>query len=281
MAVAAHQRTARCPYCDSPAVVDRPERPDRPDPVFAIGFRVDRDSARRLVREFLRARRWAPRSLRRAAATRLEGIYLPTYLYTAVADSGFAATIGEDYTEVRYDARRKTTRRVRKTEWRHIEGQHSCYLSDIVVTASRGVPNSEVEAVEPFDLRDLRRYGPGMVAGWMAEEPTLSPDECLELARAESRRKVTLRLAAFQPGDHHRDLRSDTVLRQEACDLTLVPVWVVAVRHDPAAEPVRLLVNGQTGRVAGHTPVAWGTVAVWIAAGAGLLVLAWLLGQLL
>ena len=33
-------RTATCPYCDSPSVVDRPESPGRPDPVFAVGFAV-------------------------------------------------------------------------------------------------------------------------------------------------------------------------------------------------------------------------------------------------
>ena len=31
-------RTARCPYCDSPSVVDRQATTDRPDPVFVVGF---------------------------------------------------------------------------------------------------------------------------------------------------------------------------------------------------------------------------------------------------
>ena len=46
-------RTARCPYCDSPSVVDRPATADRPDPVFVIGFAVDRNQAARLMREFI------------------------------------------------------------------------------------------------------------------------------------------------------------------------------------------------------------------------------------
>ena len=34
-------RTVRCPYCDSPSVIDRPVTADRPDPVYAIGFAID------------------------------------------------------------------------------------------------------------------------------------------------------------------------------------------------------------------------------------------------
>ncbi len=251
------QRTSRCPYCDSPAVVDRPATPDRPDPVFALGFTIDRQEAVRRLRHWLSQRRWAPASLRRAAAERVQGMYLPAYLYTAVADSSYRAIIGEHYWDTEYDARRKRTRRVRKTEHHLLQGSHGCYLADIVVTASRGIPNRELEAVEPFDLEALRRYTPALVAGWMSEEPSLTRDECLELAREEGRGAVRKLLRRFMPGDTHRDLESSTELRSESLELTLLPVWVFAVRHDPGKPPIRVLLNGQTGAVCGRTPLSW------------------------
>ena len=278
--VGAFERTARCPYCDSPAVVDRPAAPDRPDPVFAIGFRVDRAAAAARVHQFLRGRRWAPNALRRAVAAKLEGIYLPTYLFSARADSGFGAAIGEVYYENRLDPRRTSQRRDRKIEWHELSGAHSCYLADVVVTASRGAPNDEVEAIEPFDLRDLRRYTPGLIAGWLAEEPSLAEAECRELARTEARAEIRNRLAAFQPGDTHRDLRCSTELSDESLDLALLPVWVVAVRYSESKPPVRLLVNGQTGRVGGRTPISWAKVGAVAATGLGLLLLALLWNML-
>ncbi|MFT5328111.1 MAG: hypothetical protein ACI8P0_006020, partial [Planctomycetaceae bacterium] len=42
------------------------------------------------------------------------------------------------------------------------------YIVDIVVTASAGVTNDALEAVEPFDLRALRRYDPSFISGWLA-----------------------------------------------------------------------------------------------------------------
>ncbi len=274
-------RTARCPYCDSPSVIDRPGTPDRPDPVFAIGFSIDGNRARGLLRAHLSGRRWAPTALRRAAAERVEGVYVPVYLYSAVADSRYHAAIGENYTTTEFDAKRKTTRRVTKTELRDLEGRHRCSVDDLVVTASEGIPNTELQAVEPFDLGGLRRFTPALIAGWISEEPSLSRDECLDLARMESRAAVEGRLHSFMPGDSHTGLRFSTELTAEAMDLTLVPIWVCAVRWRSDREPIRLLVNGQTGSVAGAIPVSWAKIAAVVAAGLALIGFAVILGALL
>jgi hypothetical protein len=275
-------RTTRCAYCDSPQVVDRPATEDRPDPVFAVGFVIGKSDATARLRRWLHGKRWAPAALRQAAAERVRGVYLPAYLYSATAESGYTAVIGEDYHETQI--RRKKVHRVRKTEFRELEGVHACYLSDVLVTASGGIPNTELERVEPFDLRALRRYTPAIVAGWPSEEPSLSRDECLELARHEARTAAGHLLQRFMPGDSHRDLRHHTELRDESIDLTLVPIWVFALRYRDDRPPVRLLVNGQTGEVAGATPVSWSKIAAVAATVLGVLgllaVVATLLGWL-
>lgn len=281
LVVAATQRTARCPYCDSPSVVDRPATADRPDPSFAIGFVVDARRARDLLRRFLSGRRWAPAALRRATAERVEGVYLPAYLYSAVAASRYRASIGESYTEMELDPKRKTMRRVTRTELRDLEGTHRCYVDDLLVTASRGLPNDELAAIEPFDLSALRRYQPALVSGWVAEEPSLDRAASLELARGESRAGIGPRLAAFMPGDSLHGLDHVTELADEAMDLVLLPVWVCAVRWRRDRPPVRLLVNGQTGEVAGDTPLSWAKVAAVIGAGLAVIALGLLLGALL
>jgi hypothetical protein len=274
LVVEATRRTARCPYCDSPSIVDRPATPDRPDPVFAIGFTVDRRSALQRLRHFLARRRWAPKAVRRARAEKVEGVYLPAYLYTGVADTRYRATIGENYTEMEFDPKKKSMRRVTRTEHRQLTGIHRCYVDDLLVTASEGIPNSELEAIEPFDLAELRRYDPATISGWTAEEPSLTRAASLELARGESTAQVQTRLGSFMPGDSHHSLRSDTGHRDEAMDLVLLPVWVCAVRWRADRPPIRLLVNGQTGAVAGTTPVSWATIAAVVGGSLALIGLA-------
>jgi hypothetical protein len=274
-------RTARCRYCDSPSVVDRPATADRPRPLFAIGFSVDRERATDAIRRFLRGKWLAPSGLQRAAAERVQGIYLPAYLYSADVDIEFTAQIGEAYERTTIDPSSKRLRRVREIEYRELAGRHASYITDTVVTASRGLANAELEAIEPFDLAALTGYSPALVSGWIAEEPSLNREACLRLAREEVQRRAVGIIDSFLPGDTHRGTRCDTTLREESADLILLPVWVYALRYHPRRPPVRLLVNGQTGKAGGATPLSWSKLAFIAAVIAGLVGLALLIGRLL
>ncbi|HVG61415.1 MAG TPA: hypothetical protein VNA24_22835 [Hyalangium sp.] len=278
LVVADTLRTTVCPYCAAPSVVQRPPTADRPPPAFALGFTQTPQRARELAREnLLRRSFWAPSSVRNASVEELRGIYVPAWLYSALAESDFSASIGENYTETETYTTTENgktvtkTRQVTKTEWRSLSGHHAEYIPDVLVTASSGLPNAELEHIEPFDLRALRRYDDALVAGWISEEPSLPQQQCQEQARAEVTALLRKRLAAFMPGDSHRNLQYSTRFHQESLAMCLLPVWVMAMRHDPKSPPLRFLVNGQTGKVYGRVPVSW--VKVLLAVLLGLLVL--------
>ena len=52
-------------------------------------------------------------------------------------------------------------------------------------------------------------------------------------------------------------------------DSVLVPVWVLAVRYRDDRRPLRVVINGQTGAIAGKVPLAWWKVALALAVLAG------------
>lgn len=270
-----HLRTTVCPYCASPAVIERPPSPDRPTPSFVVGFVVDQKRAAAAVRDWINSSSIFARSdFRQAAPELTRGVYLPAYLYGAVADSDYSAKIGENYTETETytttDSKGNTvtrTRTVTKTEYRSLSGHHSTYIVDVIVTASAGVTNAALEAVEPFDLRALRRFDAAYISGWLAEEPSRSKDDCFRLSHDESVRKVEQMLDDFMPGDSHRDLQFETHLSREVIDLVLLPVWSFAVRYSEDRPPVQILVNGQTGRVGGKVPISAIKVTVAVLAG--------------
>jgi hypothetical protein len=247
-------RTATCPYCASPSVVDRPATHEV-DPTFAITFTAGDALAKRAFAAWLAGRSWfCDSALRHASISDLRGVYVPAYLYSAVTRSTYSAEIGENYTEVQRVG--KHTRVVTKTEYRELAGQHVAYATDVLVTASKGLPNAELEAVEPFDMRQLRRYEPALVSGWIAEIPSRTAAECTTLAREETVAQVGRKLTAFMPGDSHRALTYQTTVEWESLDPVLVPLWVMAVRYRPDKPPVRLVVNGQTGKASGKAPIA-------------------------
>jgi hypothetical protein len=260
-----HLRTANCPYCASPSVVERGPAHDRPAPTFTLGFTVAHEGARTAVRHWQKSRGIFTHSgLKGAQIEDIKGLYVPAYLYSAVAHADYQAEIGENYQETETytttDSKGNLvtrTRTVTKTEWRHLQGRHSSYVLDVLVTASRGVNNAELELVEPFDYKTLRRYTPAILSGWIAEDPTMTQAECIALARQETMDKVSAELTKFMPGDSHRSLNQRTYLERETIDLVHVPVWVLAARYDAKKPPVRVLVNGQTSKVWGKAPLSW------------------------
>ncbi|MGE0713045.1 MAG: hypothetical protein AB7N76_09675 [Planctomycetota bacterium] len=282
--VEAELRTITCPYCDSPGVVERPPAPDRPRPTFALGFVLENAAAAERVQGWVKSRGvFAHGGLKTANVESVRGVYLPAYLYGATAWTRYSAEIGEDYTVVETytttDSQGRTTTQTRtrtETEWRHLAGEHAGYVQDVLVTASRGVKNDELQGIEPYDLRALRRYDPGIVLGWIAEEPSRTKAECEVLAREEATAEVAKRVAAFLPGDRQRGGRFETRLEDQVLELVLLPVWVFAARYAPDRPPVRVLVNGQTGRVHGEVPLSWPKIIA-----AALLVLAVIAGLVL
>lgn len=258
-------RTSKCPYCASPQLVQRPPRPDRQEPTFTLGFALGERAARERVHGWLSSRGFFrdPR-LKRAEIVELRGVYVPAFLYTATATAHYQAQIGENYTETETytekDSNGNTvtrTRTVTKTEWRDLIGSYSAYVADVLVTASRSIANAELEAVEPYDLAQMRRYTPALFSGWIAEEPTLRAEECLSMARDEAMTHLGKRLDRFMPGDSHTALQFQSRLENEAADLVHVPMWILAAQHEASAPPLRILVNGQNGKVVGKAPLSW------------------------
>ncbi|WP_437615994.1 hypothetical protein [Sorangium sp. So ce834] len=268
--VEADQRTAVCPFCASPSVVERPPSNDRPSPHFVLGFSMARESAQGAVTAWLGKRSlFVQSSVKKGTIDAIRGVYTPAYLYSAMAQTRYAAQIGENYQETETytttDDKGNTvtrTRVVTRTEHRHLEGQHATYVMDVLVVASRAVQNAELEAIEPFDLRTMRRYTPAVLSGWVAEEPTMTQAECYALARREALEKVGRDLPGFMPGDSHHGLTHETRLDQETLELIYVPLWVLAIRHDPRKPPFRVLINGQTGAIHGKAPLSWVKIAL-------------------
>jgi hypothetical protein len=270
-------RTETCPYCASPNFVERPASAGRPDPQFVVAFVGDAAVARRALDRWLGSRTmFADSALRGARVEDLRGIYVPAYLYSAVASTEYTAQIGENYQETETytttdsEGHTKTeTRTVTRTEYRSLSGRHVGYVSDVVVSASAGLTNAELARVEPFDLKQMRRFTPALVSGWIAEEFSRAADACMHASRGEATDHVGNQLRAFMPGDSFSDLAWRTSVSWESLDPILVPVWVFAVRYRAEKAPMRVLINGQTGEITGKVPLAAWKIVLAVLVGLG------------
>jgi hypothetical protein len=272
------RRSYVCPFCDSTYVVELPADVGRQRPEFVIGFAVTRDEAHAKFRDWIRKNSWIrPGDLRRARiADKLQGIYLPFWSFSMLADSRWESVIGEywyrteTYTTRNADGKTVTrTRQVRETEWWPLSGRHHHYYSGYLVSGSRGLPQGDADRIKPFQLPALKRYQPYFLAGWMSEEYSVVREDALAHCQQEFRRREQQNISAFLPGDTYRSLQVHTEFSHVNSDLCLLPVYVLSYRYKQKL--YRFLVNGQTGKVAGDKPVS--PLRIGLAVGGGLLAL--------
>jgi hypothetical protein len=276
-------RTETCPYCACPNFVERPPAHEQPDPQFVLTFVGDAAVARGALERWLGSRTlFADSALRRARVEDMRGIYVPAFLYSAVAHTHYSAHIGENYTETETyeetNAEGKTetkTRTVVRTEYRPLSGNHVGYVTDVVVSASHGLATDEIGRIEPFDFKQMRRFEPALISGWIAEEFAWTADDCERACRGEAVDQIGTKLRRFMPGDSFSDLTWRTRVDWESIEPILVPVWVLALRYRENKPPVRVVINGQTGRAAGKVPLSWWKVTL------GLVVLAAIIGAII
>ncbi|MDE0892243.1 MAG: hypothetical protein OSB14_08675 [Planctomycetota bacterium] len=257
--------TARCPYCASTSLVEHALSADRPRPEFIIPFVWGMDRVRQKLRRWIGSSGlFVPSAFKAAALEELHGIYVPAWLYGAVGSADYSVSIGEDYQRVETytttDSKGRTVIRTRVrtyTEWRSLSGRYESWLMDLMVSASRGLVNADLESVEPFDLRAMKRYDPRLLAGWSAEGASLELDSCLAEARHEAEARLGQELSGFMPGDSYVDLSYSSEFSEETSSLVLLPVWIGVARYGSKGEQVRVLLNGQTGEVVGSVPKSW------------------------
>ena len=249
-----------CAFCDAPLIDEEAvgEPVDR-----VVSFEVPRDRAGRLLASFLAGHWLAPEQLRKATRPEeLRQVFVPFYAYDAVVRTGFKCKVGiywyrtETYTTTVNGKTVVRTRQVRETEWHGFGGTHAQRWFDHLVSASRGLAESESNELEPFDLGRSHPYVAALTAGVEAELPTVEHEEAQSVAATELATLEKRVIAAEHlPGDTYSKLTSTSEVHVERMRLVLLPVWT-AVYQGPKGV-VRVLVNGQTGEVVGEVPRSW------------------------
>lgn len=266
--VAAQPRSFSCPFCDSNYVVhiERSD-PNRRAPEFVIGFSISREQAQQKYLDWIGKNAWfRPKNLRSTAVVEKQrGVYIPFWHFSFLAKSTWSARIGEywyrteTYTTTNHQGKRITqTRTVQETEWWPLRGNNQNYYFGYLVSGSKGLTQPEALKIQPFDLKQLQRYHPYFLAGWLAEEYSVPFETAESLAKTEFANREQAAIRGRLPGDTQRDLRVETHFERSDIDLILLPVHVLSYHFNGKA--YRFLVNGQTGQIHGDKPISVGRI---------------------
>ena len=253
-----------CPFCGANIV----NQPKAADPLVApdalLPFKVPKDQAQTQVRAWLQSRWFAPNALKRLA--RQEGIagrYLPFWAYDADTVSRYSGERGEHYYETETyeetdDQGRSVTRtrQVQRTAWYPASGQVARSFQDVLIAASRSVPERELNGLAPWDLESLNPYEPAFLAGFKAQRYQVELPDGYEEAKSVMAKVIDRDVRADIGGDEQRVDAVDTAYSNAFFRHLLLPVWMGAYRF--RNKPFQVVGNARTGEVQGERPYsAW------------------------
>lgn len=259
----ANHFAAACTFCAAPLVSKSYARRSI-KPRAMIPFQVDRSRAQDEFRRWV-ARLWlAPKELKRYAQSdaAISGTYLPYWTYDCRTDTRYTGERGEDYyTNEDYTTRNSAgetvtaTRRVKHTNWTPASGSVEHFHDDVMVLASQSLPPSLRGAARAWNLKSLVPYQPEFVSGYRAEAYQTGLRDGFAAAKQSIDATVMNLVRQDIGGDQQRVHEATTRYGEVTFKHVLLPVWVSAYRFRD--KTYRFLVNGQTGEVAGESPLSW------------------------
>lgn len=259
----------KCPYCDSNQVMEAHDK-DSLAPGGVIPFQITDEEASARFKKWINRKWFCPKVAKQTAQPdRFKGIYLPYWTYDTQTETYYRAQYGIDRHVTGKDGKSQTV-----TDWYRTSGNYSEFIDDQLVLASSRHNASMLKGLEPFQTSANKSYKPEYVAGYVAERYSIGLKDGWETAKKFIQQRLnqninsTIRRA--KNADRVRNLTLSTVYKNITYKYLMLPVWCSNFSYN--GKIYQFMVNGQTGKVSGKTPIS--ALKVAIAVGAGLIVLA-------
>ncbi len=247
--------STECPYCGSPIQREKVHSLTRRVPVDAVlPFLIDRDRARRALKEWVLSRWFAPNAFRRRGVDgRFNGIYLPYWTFDCLTFNTYKGERGENYTVTVGSGKNRRT--VTRTRWYPAAGRFQRFFDDVLVVASRGLPKDYLQALEPWPLHKCLPFNQQVLAGYLARTYDIGLEDGFQHGKQRIdeaiRQDVISRIGGDRQRIHVIKSRYDAITFKHL----LLPVWMMAYRYKE--KTYQVFINAGTGEVSGQRPYSW------------------------
>lgn len=265
LAIPENALSATCPFCASHHVNVREAPAAQLRPRYLIPFKIQPQATRALAQRWLGQGWYHPDALGASAIVdRFTGLYLPFWTFSDQMASDWKAQVGYERQESYYDHDDKAWKTRTKIDWRWEKGRVNLEVADLLVCGSSRISQVLVKQLAPFQLKDLVSYAPEFLAGWQAQTYDLTLPKAWEQGKAEMREEAKKACRDSIKSPHVRNFSLTADFADESWRYVLLPVYLAAYKFENKVYQVML--NGQTGAIAGQKPVAWWKI--WLAVAA-------------
>ncbi|MCU0775168.1 MAG: hypothetical protein MUC74_11910 [Ideonella sp.] len=270
-----HVVADRCAFCATPLVLDRAhvERLIRPQAV--VPFALDRSAAQQRFARWLGGLWFAPDALKKTVreADGVRGVYLPYWTYDARTATRYRGERGDDRTVIQRTAQGE--RRQTVTDWSPAAGAVDVAFDDVLVVGSPSIPAHLARVLDGWQLDRLEPYRDEVLAGFTVEAYRKGLEDGFREARQRMEAAIDTAIRRDIGGDRQRIDAKDTAVDEIRFKHLLLPVWIGSYRFGERG--FQVVVNAQTGQIAGDRPWSKWKVGLAVAATVlAILVLTWL-----
>ena len=247
-----------CPYCGNPTIIpgqfSGTKKPD-----LIIPFRFGKEEAIAALKRHYNHKPLLPKAFAdNNHIQEIKGVYVPFWLFDAEveADMTFAATRTHVHTT--------PNEIITETDHYLVHRQGHLRFEKIPVDAASKMPDTHMDAIEPYDYEELKPFALSYLPGFLADKYDVSREDSSQ--RAQRRCENSAENAIRQ-----------TVLGYETCTATrrqmrvtpgdvkyaLLPVWLLSTQWN--GNNYLFAMNGQTGKLIGDLPMDRKKLVLWLA----------------
>ncbi len=245
---------SECPYCDS-AIVNETElyRPIKPQGL--LPFKVTKEDARGIFKEWLKDRWFAPNDLKRysGANSKLEGIYIPYWTYDSDTYNRYSGRRGdnyyvnESYNTIIDGKSQIRTKRVKKVRWKSVHGNLNKSFDDVLVMATSSLKHKLLN----WDLKNVVDYNESYLSGYESEVYSIELDKGLTYAKNIMQNAIRSDIKRQIGGDEQEINSLDSQYSNITFKHLLLPVYASAFKFK--GKIYSYVINGRNGEINGDS----------------------------
>lgn len=245
-----------CPYCGSNQVMEAKDE-NTIAPGGVVPFKITSENASENFKKWIGKKFFCPKLAKQSARPdSFKGIYLPYWTFDADTTSSYTGEYGIDK-KVKQGDQEKIV-----TNWHHTSGKYKQFFDDELVIGTNRHNTAMLKCIEPFNTADNKAYKPEYVAGFVAERYSIGLKDAWETAKKAISGKIHSRVSTKIRNEHHADHVRNVHIRTVYSNLTykylMLPIWCSSYKYKDKI--YQFVVNGQTGKVYGKTPISVGKV---------------------
>ncbi len=261
-----------CGFCGNHLLTKDATKTATIEPHAILPFQIDRKVALTSYKTWLNSRWFAPNDLKKMQnhPNTVQGIYIPYWTFDADTSSDYTGQRGihrtETYTvNTTRDGKSVSEQRTKVvTDWYPAAGHVDHFFNDVLVLASKSVPDKQTGKLTPWDLNMLVHFEEDYLRGFKVETYRVSLEEGFAQGKLIIEDGIRSLVRQDIGGNEQRIHTLDTDYDNLKFKHILLPVWISSFKFK--GKTYQFLVNGQTGEVQGERPYSAAKIALLVIA---------------